>query len=90
VLQTLNSPPHSNFFAQYDSNLDAASGSHFFLRGNGTPSLFSFTSSFLAYKGDADHWTRCIGELMQPVVRTSSFVLGGYGPRADLVRADKL
>jgi hypothetical protein len=68
TLETINSPPHQFSSVTFESNVDST-GSVYFLQANGTAHQFSFTlDGFLAYKGDADHWTQCVGELEQTVV----------------------
>jgi hypothetical protein len=70
VLETISNAPYSITPAKFESNLDAATGSVFFLQGSGTKGLFSFNAvGFLAHAGDAEHWMQCIGPLEQDVVR---------------------
>jgi hypothetical protein len=76
VLQSMIATRFQSTLVQFDSNVDGASGAVFFLQANGTHGLFEFKKGFLAYKGDADHWTQCTGPMEVPVVRpSSSFVL---------------
>jgi hypothetical protein len=70
VLETMSLPPYEFTPARFESNLDASSGSVFFVQDKGTKGLFSFsTKGFLAYNNDYEHWTQCLGPLEQDVVR---------------------
>jgi hypothetical protein len=90
VLQTLSTVHPNNVLVPFGSNIDPASGVLFFTEGNGTHGLFEFKKSFLALKGDTDHWTSCRGEYVLPAVRVSSLVCGhadgGLIRRADLLQ----
>jgi hypothetical protein len=69
VLETISDAPYSITPVKFESNVDST-GSVYFLEKSGTKGLFSFTSKgFLAYDGDAEHWTQCLGPLEQDVVR---------------------
>jgi hypothetical protein len=52
-------PPYEFTPARFESNLDASSGSVYFVQDKGTKGLFSFsTKGFLAYNNDYEHWTQ--------------------------------
>jgi hypothetical protein len=69
ILSSTGSPAHVyNEYFEYESNIDATTGSIYLSQESGTKGLFSFKGNYLAYKGSVDGFTACVGDFYQIVV----------------------
>jgi hypothetical protein len=71
TLTTITYGPHGfGDPKEYRSNVDADTGSVFFLPESGTQALFAFHGEFPTYKGDVNGFRLCISEIPISVVGT--------------------